>query len=76
MSITNNKEDERFVGTIGPVMAAGVELLAGRIVQLEVKERAAVMRGDWSAARSVTIEKAKLKEAQHRAAAGSRRGRV
>ncbi len=76
MSITNNKERERFVETIGPVVAVGVELLADRIEQLQVEERAAVMKGDWPAARSAAIEKAKLKEAQHRAAAGSRRGRV
>lgn len=74
MSITNNREDERSVGTIGPVMAAGVEPSADRVGQLEAEERAAVSRGDWSAARSAAIEKAKLKEAQHRAAAGSRRG--
>lgn len=62
--------------TVGPVVAAGCELLAGRIGQLEAEERAAVMKGDWSAARSAAIEKAKLKEAQQRTAAGSRRGRA
>lgn len=63
------------MGTVGPVVTAGVEILAGRIGHLEAKERAAVMRGDWSAARSAAIEKAKLKEAQHRTVVGSRRGR-
>lgn len=76
MSITNNKEDGRFVETVRPVVAAGVEILADRIGQLQAEERAAVMKGDWSAARSAAVEKAKLKEAQHRAAAGSRRGRA
>lgn len=60
--------------TIGPVVAVGVEPFADRIGELEAEERAAIMKGDWSAARSAAIEKAKLKEAQHRAA-GSRRGR-
>lgn len=62
--------------TVRPVVAAGVEILADRIGQLQAEERAAVMKGDWSAARSAAVEKAKLKEAQHRAAAGSRRGRA
>jgi hypothetical protein len=76
MSITNNKERGRFVETIGPVVAVGVELLANRIRQLEAEERAAVVKDDWPAARSATVEKAKLKEAQHRAATESRRGRA
>lgn len=62
--------------TIRPVVVTGVEHLADRIGELEAKERAAVMKGDWSAARFVAVEKAKLKEAQHRAAAGSKRGRA
>ncbi len=80
MSTTNNKRDasgsRHSVGTVGLVVAAGVELLAGRIEQLEAEERAAVKKGDWPAARSAVVEKAALKEAQHRAAAGSRRGRA
>ena len=75
MSITNKEEDERFMETIRPVVATGVGLLDGRIGELEAKERAAVIKGDWSAARSAAVEKAKLKETQPRAAAGSKRGR-
>lgn len=75
MSITNNKKGGHFVEMVRPVVAERVEILTGRIGQLEAKEQAAVMKGDWSAARSAAVEKAKLKEAQHRAVAGSRRGR-
>lgn len=57
-------------------MAAGDEFLAGRIGQLEAEERTAVTKSDWLAARSAVVEKVKLKEAQHRAAAGSRRERA
>lgn len=76
MSITNNKKSGRPIGTIGPVVAAGVEPFADRIGHLDAEERAAVLRGDWPAARSAAIEKAKLKEAQHRVVASSRRGRA
>lgn len=76
MSITNNKKGGHFVEMVRPVVAEGVEILTGRIGQLEAKERAAVMKGDWSAARSAAIEKAKLKEIQHRTAVGSRRSRA
>jgi ABC-type Co2+ transport system permease subunit len=76
MSITNNKENGRFMGIVGPVVAVGVGLFADRIRHLEAEERAAVMKGDWLAARSAAVEKAKFKEAQHRAAAESRRGRA
>lgn len=75
MSITNNKESECLVGTVGSAVAPSAELLADWIRQLEEKERVAVMKGDWPAARSAAIEKAKLKETQHWAA-GSRRGRA
>lgn len=47
--------------------------LALRIERLELEERDAVRRRDWSAARSITLEKATLKEARHRTIA--RRGR-
>lgn len=63
------------MGTAGLVVAASVGLLDGRIGELEAEERAAVMKGDWTAARSAVVEKAKLKETQHRAAAWSKRGR-
>jgi hypothetical protein len=76
MSITNNKESGHFMETVGPVVAAGVRLLADRIGELEAEERAAVQRSDWPAATSAAIEKAKLKEVQHRVVAGSKRGRA
>ena len=76
MSLANKKVDRRFVGTAGPVVAAGVKPFADRIGRLEAEERAAVMKGDWSAVRSAAIEKAKLKEIQHRTAVRSRRGRA
>lgn len=62
--------------TAGPVVAVGVEPFADRIRELEAEERAAVVKGDWPAATSATIEKAKLKEVQHRVVAGSRRERA
>lgn len=75
MSI-NNKEGGRSVETVGPVVAVGVEPFADRIGRLEAEERAAVAKDDWPAPRSAAIEKAKLKEAQHRAVASGRKGRV
>lgn len=63
----------RSGATARPVLAAGVSFLAGRIRDLEAEERASVIRGDWLTASSAVIEKAKLKEIQHQAAAGSRR---
>ncbi len=76
MSTANNRESARFVGTVGPVVAVGVEPFADRIGELEAEERAAVSRGDWPAVRSAVLQKAKLEETQYRAAAGSRRERA
>lgn len=58
----------------GPATSAPVarrRKLAGldrRIGELTREERAAVRRGDWSAASACAVERAKLREARHRAA--------
>jgi hypothetical protein len=43
--------------------------LTSRIEQLEIEERDAVRRRDWSTARGIAQERAALKEAYHRALA-------
>lgn len=43
--------------------------LVSRIEQLELEERDAIRRRDWSTARGITQERAALKEAHHRALA-------
>lgn len=50
--------------------------LASRIEQLEIEERDAVRRRDWSAARSIALERAALKEAQHRIVSFARKRRL
>ncbi len=47
----------------------GVGSLASRIEQLELGERDAIRRRDWSTARGIAQERAALKEAHHRALA-------
>lgn len=49
---------------------SAVRPLALRIEQLELEERDAVRRRDWSTARAIAQERAALKEAHHRALTG------
>ena len=46
--------------------------LDSRIERLEMEERDAVRRRDWSAARSTLLEKTALKEARYKTAARSK----
>jgi hypothetical protein len=55
-----------------PTAVSAVGPLASRIEQLELEERDAIRRRDWSTARGIAQERAALKEAHHRALA--RRG--
>ena len=48
---------------------AETHFLDSRIEGLKLEERGAFLRRDWSAAKSKVLEKAPLKEAQHRTAA-------
>lgn len=52
-----------------PATGMGSGPLVLRIERLELEERDAVRRRDWSAARSIALERATLKEAHHRASA-------
>ncbi|MEW6635873.1 MAG: hypothetical protein AB1425_03570 [Actinomycetota bacterium] len=52
---------------------SGDAVLASRIERLELEERDAIRRRDWSAARSIAIERVALKEACHRTVARRRR---
>ncbi len=54
-----------------PGTSAGA--LASRIERLEMEERDAVRRRDWSAATSIALERAALKEAHHRRRTPGRR---
>lgn len=47
-----------------PETSAGA--LASRVERLEMDERDAVRRRDWSAAKSIALERATLKQAHHR----------
>lgn len=51
----------RTTSAIGPLVL--------RIEQLELEERDAIRRRDWSTARSIAQERVALKEAHHRAIA-------
>ena len=44
----------------------GARLLASRIAGLELEEREAIRRRDWSAARSIALERVTLKTAYYR----------
>lgn len=54
-------DGRRIPSSIGP--------LASRIEQLEIEERDAIRRRDWSTARGIAQERVALKEAHHRAIA-------
>jgi hypothetical protein len=45
----------------------GSRVLASRIAGLEIEERDAVRRRDWSAARTIALERVTLKTAYYRA---------
>lgn len=49
--------------------------LASRIERLETEEWDAVRRRDWSAARSIALERVALKEAHHRTVGSARKRR-
>lgn len=49
--------------------------LASRIERLETEERDAVRRRDWSAARSIALERVALKEAHHRTVGSAKKRR-
>lgn len=49
--------------------------LASRIERLETEERDAVRRRDWSAARSIALERVALKETHHRTVGSARKRR-
>ena len=53
----------------GPTVTS---VLDSRIERLEMEERDAVRRRDWSAARSTLLEKTALKEARYKTAARSK----
>jgi hypothetical protein len=46
-------------------LEAETHILDSRIGRLELEERDAIRRRDWSAARNIVLERATLKEAQH-----------
>jgi len=54
-------DGRRTISAVGP--------LVSRIEQLEIEERDAIRRRDWSTARGIAQERAALKEAHHRALA-------
>lgn len=58
--------------TVGSTLTARRVGLAGRVEELAREERTAARRGDWIMARSKALERATLREAQHRSESGMR----
>lgn len=62
--------------TVGSTLKARRVGLAGylerRVEDLSREERTAARRGDWTMARSKALERAALREAQHRSGSGMR----